>query len=87
MGRDKELSIMKDDYRRIILKKLYEIEAVKTCPFCGVEFLTGKEESYIYAIVTNEFKKEFGDKYDNDLMKSLINEALSERFFEHDCDK
>ena len=59
MGKEKNYLIMKDDYRKIIFDKLYEIEAVKKCPFCGVEYLTGKDESYVYAIVTNAFKKEY----------------------------
>ena len=71
MGREKEFLIMKDDYRRFILDKLEEMDAVRVCPSCGIEYLTGKNESLIYATITNAFKKKFGEHYNNYLMKDL----------------
>jgi hypothetical protein len=87
MGKEKEYSIMQDDYRQFILEKLYGMDAVRTCIYCGVEFLTGKDESAIYAAVTNAFKEKYGNNYDNVLMKKLIKEILSERFVGHSCDR
>lgn len=87
MGKDKEYLIMQDDYRRFILDTLYDMDAVRTCIYCGVDYLTGKEESLIYAMVTNAFKKKYENNYDNALMKKLIKEILDERLFEHSCDE
>lgn len=67
---------------------LYRIGAVKECPYCHIEYLTGKDEGMIYGYITNEFKKKFGEHgYDNALMKQVVKEFLSERFFGHICDK
>ncbi len=87
MGAEKQYLIMKDDYRRIILEEMHKMGAVETCIYCGVEYLTGKDESLIYSTITNIFKKKFNENYNNALMKETIKEILSERFYGHSCDK
>ena len=88
MGADKQRLIQKDEYRRLVSEFLYRIEAVKECPYCHTEYLTGKEESKLYGYITNEFKKKFGEHgYDNELMRQTVKEFLSERFYGHICDK
>ena len=86
MGFYKQLSIEIDDYNRLISDTLYNLGAVEECPFCHIEYLTGKDESLIYGSVTNAFKKQYGETgYDNTLMKQLIKQYLDERFYGHEC--
>ena len=87
MGYEKELLIMEEDYRRLIFEILNEMDAIRTCMFCGVYYLTGKDESLIYGTVTNAFKKKYAMNYDNKLMKKLIKQILNEGQFGHSCDK
>ena len=75
-----------DDYTRLISKTLYNIGAVMECPYCHIEYLTGKDEKLIYGSVTNAFKKQYGEaNYDNGLMRDLIKKYLDERLFSHEC--
>ena len=88
MGADKQRLIQKEDYTRIVSELLYRIGAIKECPYCHIEYLTGKSEDMIYGYITNEFKKKFGEHgYDNALMKKVVKNFLSERFLGHVCDK
>lgn len=86
MGHQKQFLIQIDDYNRIISRTLYDIGAVIECPYCHIEYLTGKDEGLIYGSVTNAFKKQFGESnYDNSLMRELVKKYLDERFFGHEC--
>lgn len=86
MGGQKQVLIQIDDYNRLISQTLYDLGAVVECPYCHIEYLTGKDESLIYGSITNAFKKQYGEfGYDNGLMKKLIKKNLSERFFSHKC--
>lgn len=88
MGHNKQLAIQIDDYNRLISETLYSIGAVKECPYCHIEYLTGKDENLIYGSVTNAFKKQYGESnYDNALMKELIKKYLNERLDSHECNE
>lgn len=87
MGREKDFLIMEEDYRSFIFETLHEMDAIRTCVFCGAYYLTGKDESLIYGTVTNAFKKKYEMNYDNKLMKKLIKQILNEGQFGHSCDK
>lgn len=86
MGYQKQLSLQINDFNRLISQTLYDLGAVIECPYCHIEYLTGKDESLIYGSVTSAFKKQYGElNYDNALMKDLIKKYLDERLFGHEC--
>lgn len=87
MGYEKELLIMEEDYRRLIFDVLHEIDAIRSCMYCGAYYLTGKDENLIYGSVTKAFKKNYDRDYDNQLIKKLIKQILTEGLFGHSCNK
>lgn len=86
MGMAKDYLLQVEDYNRLISKTLINIDAVRECPFCHIEYLTGKDKELIYGSVTNAFKKQYyASGYDNKLMKELVKKYLDERCLGHVC--
>ena len=86
MGTDKQKLCQEYDYERLISQTLFELGVVVECPFCHMEYLTGKNEDSINEAVRNAFEKQYGESnYSKTLMEELIKRYLDERFYGHDC--